>query len=115
MADHSTHAHAPNDHAAHDGHGGAGRYIASFAALFVCTLLTYRLHYMPLGDFAFPIAMVIAVTKALVVVLFFMHLWDHPGANRIVLAVSILFLAVAIAMVYADTLTRFAPVTQPHL
>jgi cytochrome c oxidase subunit 4 len=111
------HTHAKDDAHGHDAHGshGWGRYGWSFLALFVCTVLTYVCHLMPLGDAAFPIAMIIAVTKALVVVLFFMHLYDHPGANRLVLTVSILFLGVAIAMVYADTLTRFMPVTRPHL
>ena len=111
-----SHAHGKDDHAGHDahsGHGGAGRYILSFAALFVFTVLTYGLHHVDLGHAALTIAMCIAVAKALVVVLFFMHLWDHPGANRLVLAVSILFLGVAIAMVYADTFTRF-PLSTPH-
>ena len=57
--------------------------------------------------------MIIATAKALIVVLFFMHLWDHPGVNRLVLGVSILFLGFAIIMVFADTFTRF-PLSAPH-
>jgi cytochrome c oxidase subunit 4 len=62
---------------------------------------------------ALPVAMIIATTKALVVILFFMHLWDHPGVNRLVLGVTILFLGFAILMVFADTFTRF-PLATPH-
>ena len=108
MAD-SHQAHAHDDHA----HSGPGRYIVSFGALFVFTVLTYALHHVNLGNLALPIAMLIATAKALVVVLFFMHLWDHPGVNRLVLGVSILFLGMAIAMVLADTVTRF-PLSAPH-
>ncbi len=108
MAD-SNHAHAHDDHA----HSGPGRYIASFAALFVFTVLTYGLHHVNLGGLALPVAMLIATAKAAVVILFFMHLWDHPGVNRLVLGVSLLFLGLAIAMVFADTFTRF-PLAVPH-
>ncbi len=105
-------ADSHHDHSEEHSHG-PGRYIASFAALFVFTVLTYALHHVNLGAGALPIAMLIATLKALVVVLFFMHLWDHPGVNRLVLGVSILFLGVAIAMVFADNFTRF-PLATPH-
>ena len=77
-------------------HNDAPRYIASFAALFVFTVLTYGLHHVDLGQLALPIAMLIAVAKALVVILFFMHLYDHPGVNRLVLGVTFVFLFFAI-------------------
>jgi cytochrome c oxidase subunit 4 len=107
-ADH-THHPEPGTHGAH----GAGRYYASFGALFVFTVLTYALHLVDLGSAALPIAMAIAFTKAMVVVLFFMHLYDHPGVNRLVLGVTILLLFFAIIMVFADTFTRF-PLAAPH-
>lgn len=108
----AAHDHSSAKDHAHEEHG-AGRYWASFAVLFICTVLTYALHKVDLGSAAFPIAMVIATVKAMTVILFFMHLWDHPGINRIVLGVSILFLLLAIAMVFADTFTRF-PLAAPH-
>jgi cytochrome c oxidase subunit IV len=97
----------------HDESHGAGRYYVSFAALFVFTVLTYGLHHVNLGAAALPVAMLIAFTKAMVVILFFMHLWDHPGVNRLVMGVTILFLFFAIIMVFADTFTRF-PLASPH-
>jgi cytochrome c oxidase subunit 4 len=94
-------------HAHEGGHGSATRYFLSFGAL------TYALHHVDLGGAALAVAMLIAVTKAAVVILFFMHLWDHPGVNRLVLAVTILFLAFGISMVFTDTFTRF-PLATPH-
>lgn len=106
MADHKHDAHG---HGAH----GAGRYWMAFAALLIGTVLTYALHHVDLGGAAFPVAMLIAFTKAMFVILFFMHLIDHPGVNRLVLGVTILFLFFAIIMVFADTFTRF-PLASPH-
>jgi caa(3)-type oxidase subunit IV len=99
--DHEEHEHSPV------------RYYAAFGVLFVCTVLTYGLHHVDMGAAALPVAMLIAFFKAMTVILFFMHLWDHPGVNRLVLGVTILFLFFGICMVFADTFTRF-PLSAPH-
>jgi cytochrome c oxidase subunit IV len=111
VADHGKPSASTHDD--HGGHAGLGRYYMAFGALIVGTLLTYGLHHVDLGAAAFPVAMLIAFTKAMFVILFFMHLIDHPGVNRLVLGVTILFLLFGIAMVFADTFTRF-PLAQPH-
>jgi cytochrome c oxidase subunit 4 len=85
---------APNEHGDPEHAHSAMRYYLAFGWLFICTVLTYGLHHVDLGAGALPIAMVIAFAKAMVVILFFMHLWDHPGVNRLVLGVTILFLGV---------------------
>jgi cytochrome c oxidase subunit 4 len=51
--------------------------------------------------------MFIACTKASFVVLFFMHLWDQPGPNRLTMAISILFLLTLITFTLTDVATRF--------
>jgi cytochrome c oxidase subunit 4 len=103
----------PNEHGDPEHAHSAMRYYLAFGWLAICTVLTYALHHVDLGAAALPIAMLIAFAKAIVVILFFMHLWDHPGVNRLVLGVTILFLGFAIIMVFADTFTRF-PLSQPH-
>lgn len=113
MANHAKESAQTGEHEADHGHSGATRYIASFAALFVFTVLTYALHHVNLGNLALPIAMVIATGKALVVILFFMHLWDYPGVNRLVLGTTIVFLFFCILMVFADVFTRY-PLSKPH-
>lgn len=77
------HDHAsPHDHAGHDdhAHGGIGKYLAVFAALcFLTTMsfLTYSAAWpwrdQPQVGWAFMMA--VSCTKALLVVLFFMHVW----------------------------------------
>jgi cytochrome c oxidase subunit 4 len=45
-------------------------------------------------------------------VLFFMHLWDHGGASRIVFVTSLVFVALLIGLVVLDNATRF-PLLNP--
>ena len=101
-------------HGAHEEHEHtSGRYWMAFFVLLFGTIITYALHHVNLGSLALPVALLIAFSKAMFVVLFFMHLIDHPGVNRLVMGVTILFLLFAILMVYADLFTRF-PLSTPH-
>jgi cytochrome c oxidase subunit 4 len=58
------------------------------------------------------VALAIAVAKSALVALFFMHLWDHGGANRLVLGTSLVFVALLIGLVLTDNATRF-PLANP--
>jgi hypothetical protein len=71
--------------------------------------LTGRAH---LGTWALPLALAIAITKSSLVVLFFMHLYDQPGANRLVILTSFIFVALIISLTLADFATRF-PLATP--
>jgi cytochrome c oxidase subunit 4 len=99
---------------AHDNHGdghahqhSAKMYIITFVVLALCTVLTFTLAEKDLGRWSFVIAMFIACFKASFVVLFFMHLWDQPGPNRLTMAISLMFLATLITFTLADIATRF--------
>ncbi len=91
----------------------ARRYWLVWIALLVLTGATYlvsRVHVpepLHLG-----VAMLIACAKSTLVVLFFMHLWDHGGANRIVFVTSVFFVALLIGLVVLDNATRF-PLLNP--
>ena len=88
--------------AEHHGHG-AGRYWLVWAVLLGCTGLTVFLgHNYP----NIYVAMLIAVFKASLVVLFFMHMTEAPGANRLVFLVSIVFSMVLMLGVFGDLLSR---------
>ena len=88
--------------AEHHGHG-AGRYWLVWAVLLACTGLTvYTGHYHP----SIVVALVIAIFKASLVVLFFMHMTEAPGANRLVFSVSLVFTMVLMLGVFGDLLTR---------
>ncbi len=94
-------------------HAGPGRYVAVWLALLVFTALTVALGRMHLaGGWGVVVALFIAVVKSALVVLFFMHLWDHGGANRLVLATTLVFVALLIGLVLTDNATRF-PLANP--
>ena len=103
----SREAHAPG----HRSHMPV--YAAVWAALLVFTVLTYVLARIHLpGSWAVTVALLIAVTKGGLVALFFMHLWDQGGPNRLVFGTSLVFVALLVGLVIADNATRF-PLANP--
>ena len=98
-------------------HHGSGRYWLVWAALIVFTIVTVITGRMDLPRAGLALALLIATTKGLLVLLFFMHLIDHKGANRLVMAVSVLFVLMMLAMPMADLATRYRPAnpTGSHL
>jgi len=93
-------------------HHSALPYFLVWVALIVLTATTWYTGRMHLGTWALPLALAIAVTKSLLVILFFMHLWEQKGANRIVIATSFVFVALIISFTVADVATRF-PLATP--
>jgi cytochrome c oxidase subunit IV len=91
---------------AHAGGHGIGRYALIWAILLACTVLTIVTGRMDLGAANIFIALGIATTKATLVVLFFMHLYDMGGVNRLVFVVSVLFAILLILGVFGDLLVR---------
>jgi cytochrome c oxidase subunit 4 len=94
-------------HDAGHAHGhGTGRYFAVWIVLLLFTGLTVWTGHMNLGGLNLPLALTIATIKATLVVLFFMHMTEASGANRIVFVVSIVFAIVMMLGVFGDLLTR---------
>jgi cytochrome c oxidase subunit 4 len=81
-------------------------YYLIFAALMVCTYLTVRVAYFDLGAFNAVAALVIAVIKATLVVLFFMHVKYSTRLTWVVVAGSVLWLGILLALTFSDYLTR---------
>lgn len=96
------------------GHGShVVRYAVVWAALIVLTFTTWgvsRFH-IP-GGWGVLVALAIAVAKGALVALFFMHLWDQRGANRLVFATSLVFVALLVVIILSDNSTRF-PLANP--
>jgi cytochrome c oxidase subunit 4 len=69
-----------HDHGDHSGHGGIGKYLLVFAALCVLTAASFFTYsrFWPFGRHeAWAFMMCVSVTKAMLVVMFFMHLlWE---------------------------------------
>jgi cytochrome c oxidase subunit 4 len=93
---------------------GVGRYWLVWAALIAGTIGTVITGRMDLGQFNILIALLIATTKASLVVLFFMHMTETPTANRIVFITSLVFAVVLIIGVFGDLWTR-AGMTLPSI
>jgi cytochrome c oxidase subunit 4 len=74
-----------------------------YGCLLVLTILTVAVTFVNLGRFAVVIALAIAVAKAGLVAMYFMHLrWDSPF-NGIVLIVAFFFVALFIGLAVMDT------------
>jgi cytochrome c oxidase subunit 4 len=89
-------------------HGGGGHvspvslYITIFLALMVLTAATVGAAYINLGSFNFPVAMVIAIFKASLVVWFFMHVKYQSHLTKLTLATGLFFLAILLGMMLID-------------
>ena len=81
-------------------------YIFVFIALAAGTLLTWYASTLDLGWANTPIALIIATTKACLVVLFFMHVIHSPRLTWVVIIASFLWLGVLFVLTFADYLTR---------
>jgi cytochrome c oxidase subunit IV len=80
--------------------------IAVFVALLVLLVATVGAAYLPLGIMHVPVAMTIAVVKAALIMLFFMHLLHSHRLMMIVSVASFFWLAIMVALTLNDYLTR---------
>jgi cytochrome c oxidase subunit IV len=103
MADHDAHG----EHVQHTEHVvPISTYVGVFLVLLVGTALTTGVAYIDLGRWNTVVALIIAVTKMLFVVLFFMHVKYNPGLTRIVIVGAFFWLGIMICFSMADELTR---------
>ena len=79
---------------------------AVFAALMVLTVVTVLVSRVDLGSFNLPVAMAVAVTKALLVILIFMEVKYSPRLVQVTAAVGFLFLGIMILYTMTDYLSR---------
>lgn len=81
-------------------------YYAIFAALLILTLLTVGVAKQDLGPFNTIAALTIAVTKALLVILFFMHVRYSTTLTKLVVVSGFVWLALLIGLVMMDYVGR---------
>ena len=81
-------------------------YFIVFAGLIVLTLVTATVATIDLGPLNIVVALVIAMCKASLVVLFFMHLRWSTRLVHIVAGASLVWLAILIALTLSDYRTR---------
>lgn len=95
MSDHTTHHILPKS-----------TYYLIFLALMVGTALTWWVATIDLGVMNNVIMLTIAVTKATLVVLFFMHVKYSSKLTWIVISASVFFLLILFMLTMNDYLTR---------
>ena len=81
-------------------------YFAIFAALLVFTGVTVAAAYVDLGPANAVVAMTIAVVKALLVALYFMHLRYGSRLNALFAGAGFLWLAILLVLTLSDYWTR---------
>jgi cytochrome c oxidase subunit 4 len=81
-------------------------YYAIFGALLVLTYLTVAVARVDLGRLNTVVALTIAVTKAVLVVLFFMHVRHSSRLTKLVVVGGFVWLALLIGLTMADFVSR---------
>jgi cytochrome c oxidase subunit 4 len=81
-------------------------YIGVFLALFILTIVTTWIAFQDLGRFNLLVALGIAIFKASLVVLFFMHVKYSTTLTKAVVVSGIVFFMVMVFFTMSDLLTR---------
>jgi len=81
-------------------------YFAVFFALAIGTILTWAASTVDLGMWNTPIALAIATVKAVLVILFFMHVIHSTRLTWVIVIASFLWVATMFVLIFADYLTR---------
>jgi cytochrome c oxidase subunit 4 len=111
MATHSGHSSPdhPHEHADHLGahHIVPKRvYFAVFITLIVMTWVTAFVSTVDLGRWNIFVALAIAIFKASLVVLFFMHVWYSTRLTKMIVMSSIFWLVLLLFITMVDIWTR---------
>lgn len=81
-------------------------YVLIWAALMLLLLLTWGIAQFNLGPFNVVAALTIAVTKMVLVILFFMHVRYSPRRTWVFVAAGFVWLLIMIDLTLGDYLTR---------
>jgi cytochrome c oxidase subunit 4 len=93
--------------------GSSGRALGlTLVALLALACLSLGLRYAPLGALGLPAAILIALTKAALVAVFFMEILREKASVRLALTTGVTLLLLMLALIAADVSTR-APATPP--
>ena len=81
-------------------------YVAVFLALVVLTVVTVQVAGHDFGEMNLVVALAVAVTKATLVVLYFMHARYSERLTHVVIASSVAFLVILLFLLLTDYLSR---------
>jgi cytochrome c oxidase subunit 4 len=77
-----------------------------FVVLMVLLFATIGAAYLPLGPLHLPVALLIAAAKAVLIGLFFMHVYYRHRLTWVVSTASLLWLAILLSLTLTDFLSR---------
>jgi cytochrome c oxidase subunit IV len=104
MAEHSMSKPAMTEHAKSS---PLKLYFGVWIALLVLTFTTYKAAFIELGRFNAAVALGIAVVKATLVALFFMHVWRAgEKLTKLVVIAAIFFLLLLLGLTMTDYISR---------
>ena len=81
-------------------------YYAIFGGLMVLTAITVAVAFVNLGPLNFPVALGIAIVKATLVILFFMHVKYSSRLTKLICGTAFVFLGILFALTLTDYLSR---------
>ena len=81
-------------------------YYLIFGALMVLTSITVAVAFINLGGWNFPVALGIAIVKATLVILFFMHVKYSSQLTKLICGGAFFFLIILFGMTLSDYLSR---------
>ncbi len=81
-------------------------YYGIFGALMVLTAVTVGVAFLNLGAMNFPVAIAIAITKATLVILFFMHAKYSSTLTKMFVGTAFFFLFIMLGVTMTDYLSR---------
>ncbi len=81
-------------------------YYSIFGALMILTVITVVVAFVNLGHFNFPVAIGIAILKATLVILFFMHVKYSSTLTKLIVGLAFFFLSIMLGLTLTDYLSR---------
>ena len=88
-------------------------YLTVFASLMILLIITVAVAFQPLGMFNLPVAMLIAVIKGVIIVMYFMEVKYGSKLLWVFVSSSFLFLVIFMVLTMNDYATRIW-MTYPH-
>jgi cytochrome c oxidase subunit IV len=81
-------------------------YLTIFGSLMALTGITIGVAFINLGPLNFPVALAIAILKATLVILFFMHVKESSRLTKLIIGTGFFFLLVLFTLTLTDYLSR---------
>src|ERR687891_2245782 len=81
-------------------------YVRTCVVLLALLALTWAIAYVDLGPFNLIVALAAAITKAIVIALFFMHIKGSSRLLHLAAVAGVIWLLILISLTLSDYLTR---------